>query len=96
MDLRTYKTVKRKVEDKVICDVCGKTCTNDYYEKEYATVEACWGYGSKQDGSKFDIQLCENCFGDMLGWMTKKRKEYLGPFNYPYDVDPFRGVNSDL
>jgi hypothetical protein len=89
--MKTYKTVSKKVEDQVICDVCGKVCTNDYYVSEYATVEALWGYSSSSDGQKFDIQLCENCFGDMLGWMTQKRKEYLGLFNYPYDKDPLRG-----
>lgn len=89
--MKTYKTVRRKVEDQVICDVCGKICTNDNYGSEYASIEALWGYSSSRDGTKFDIQLCENCFGDMLGWMTKKRQEYLGPLNYPYDKDPLRG-----
>jgi hypothetical protein len=89
--MRTYKTVKKQVEDQVLCDVCGKVCTDDNYISEYATVEAMWGYASSMDGTKFDIQLCENCFGDMIGWMREKRKEYLAPFDYPYDKDPFRG-----
>lgn len=89
--MKTYKTVKRKVEDKVICDVCGKVCTDDNYITEYATVEAQWGYASANDGTSFDIQLCENCFGDMLGWMIKKRKEYLGPFKFPHKQDPLQG-----
>lgn len=75
--MKTYKTVKRKVEDKVICDVCGKTCTNDFYEKEYATVEASWGYGSKQDGSKFDIQLCENCFMIAVSFLRNQRSKHI-------------------
>lgn len=89
--MKTYKKVTKKVEDKIFCDICGKNCTNDNYGNEYATVDALWGYGSSQDGTKFDIQLCENCFGDMLGWMRAKRKEYLGPFNYPHDKDPLLG-----
>jgi hypothetical protein len=89
--MRTYKKVTTKVEDQVICDVCGKICTNDNYGSEYATVEALWGYSSSRDGEKFDIQLCENCFGDMLGWMRNKRKEYLGSFSFPHNKDPLRG-----
>ena len=88
--MRTYKKVTTKVEDQVICDVCGKICTNDNYGSEYATVEALWGYSSSRDGERFDIQLCENCFGDMLGWMRNKRKEYLGPFSFPHNKDPLR------
>ena len=89
--MKTYKKVTKKVEDKVICDVCGKICTNDNYGSEYATVEALWGYSSSRDGEKFDIQLCENCFGDMLGWMRNKRKEYLGPFSFPHNKDQLKG-----
>ena len=89
--MRTYKKVTTKVEDQVICDVCGKICTNDNYGSEYATVEALWGYSSSRDGERFDIQLCENCFGDMLGWMRNKRKEYLGQFSFPHNKDPLRG-----
>lgn len=90
--MKTFKKKTVKVLDQIICDVCGKTCTDDFYNNhENATLEAMWGYNSRSDGTKFEIHLCENCFGDVLGWMREKRKEYLTPFDYPYDKDPFIG-----
>jgi len=50
-----------------------------------------WGYNSGRDGQKFEIHLCENCFGDTLGWMRQKREEYLGSCSYPDNADPFLG-----
>lgn len=89
--MKTYVEKPIKVIDRIYCDVCGKICTDDNYGNEYATVEAAWGYASSQDGSKFDIQLCENCFGNMLGWMQEQRVEYLMP-NYPIGYkDPLLG-----
>jgi hypothetical protein len=86
--LKTYKQVTKKVEDKTFCDICGSCCTDDNCGDEYATLEALWGYVSKKDGSKYDIQICERCFDETLEWMRQKRASYLGPFNYPNDEDP--------
>lgn len=88
--MKTYKIIQRTVEDKVFCDICNKICTNDTYGSEYATLEANWGYASNSDGEKFDIQLCENCFGETIGWIRRKRKEYLFPVEYHYQTDPIR------
>ena len=41
--MKTYKTVKRKVEDTVRCDMCDYLCTIDQFGSEYATLEATWG-----------------------------------------------------
>jgi hypothetical protein len=89
--MKTYKIVERKVEDGVYCDVCGNPCSIEQIGNEYATLEAIWGYGSKYDGTKFDIQICEKCFDDTLDWIKKRRKQNLGPFNYPYSKDPLEG-----
>lgn len=89
--MKTYKKVTKTVEDCVYCDICSKNCSIDNFDNEYATLEALWGYGSKRDGEKFDIQICENCFNDVLNWMKNKRQEYLSPFTYPHDKDPLKG-----
>lgn len=90
--MRTYKDKTVKVLDQTLCDVCGKTCTDDFYNNhENATLEALWGYNSGRDGERFEIHLCENCFGETLGFLRDKRKEILGPFQYPYDHDPLTG-----
>lgn len=88
--MKTYKKVTKKIEDNVYCDVCAKNCTDDY-TSEYATLEAMWGYRSSRDGTKFDIQICENCFGDILGWMERKRREYMGCCLHLNEEDPLCG-----
>lgn len=93
--MRTWKTktTKTKVVDDVHCDTCGKSTTN-YRDvgPDYATLESCWGYGSNNDGSKYNIDLCESCFFDVLNFIKEKRRKVLGPFNYPYDNDPLNGI----
>ena len=85
--MRTYKKKTIQVLDQTLCDVCGKTCTDDFYNNhENATLEASWSYGTK-----FEIHLCENCFGDTIGFLRKQRQGVLGPFSYPYENDPLMG-----
>ena len=90
--MKTYKKKTIQVLDQTLCDVCGKTCTDDFYNNhENATIEANWGYNSGRDGQKFEIHLCENCFGNTLGFLRQQRQDILGPFSYPYDPDPLSG-----
>ena len=74
--MKNYKQKLSRVLDNVVCDICGKVCTNDFYLPESATLEAFWGYGSKHDGLRYEIDLCESCFYDTTQWMINKRKEY--------------------
>jgi hypothetical protein len=91
--MRTWKEKITKVLDDVHCDCCGKSTTN-YVDvgPDYATLESCWGYGSTDDGAKYDIDLCEHCFSEILTFIRDKRRRVLGPFKYPYDNDPLDGV----
>jgi hypothetical protein len=87
----TEKTIK--VVHDVHCDVCGKSTTNFVdVGPDYATLESCWGYGSKNDGTKYSVELCETCFFEVLNFIKDKRRKILGPFNFPYDTDPLKGV----
>jgi hypothetical protein len=89
--MKTYREKTVKVLDQTICDICGKTCTDDFYNNhENATLEALWGYSSRHDGTSYEIHLCENCFYDTIHWMKNKRIEYMGPFNLN-DKCPFDG-----
>ena len=96
--MKTYKQVVRKVEDIVYCDICGKTCTNDNYGSEYASLEAIWTYGSKHDGERFDIQLCENCFFETIHWMKNKRLTNLIEDDTMNSIsnDPFNGETYNI
>ena len=76
--MKTYKKKTVTVLDQTICDVCGKTCTDDFYNNhENATLEALWGYSSRSDGTKFEIHLCENCFYVTLGFLRDQRLQYI-------------------
>jgi hypothetical protein len=90
--VRTYKDKTIKSVDTIYCDACGANTTNyDFVGPDFATLEATWGYGSANDGTKFDIQLCEKCFYKVLESIKDKRRRVLGPFKYPYDNDPLNG-----
>jgi len=90
--MKTYKEKTIKVLDHILCDICGKTCTDDFYNNhENATLEASWGYNSGRDGERFEIHLCNNCFDETLDFLKKKRNGILGPFNYPFSPDPLNG-----
>jgi len=91
--MRTFKEEVRKVLDDVSCDICGKSTTN-YPDvgPDYATLESYWGYGSTNDGSKYEIHICEFCFYETLEFLKQKRKSVLGPFSYPFKPDPLDGV----
>jgi hypothetical protein len=90
--MRTFKEKTIKVVDTIMCDACGKNCTDDYGNYENATIEATWGYWSRKDNRRFEIDLCEYCFDETLDLLKKKRKSILGPFSYPYEIDPLDGV----
>ena len=89
--MRTFKKKTVKVVDQILCDCCGQSCTKEV-DHEYATIEATWGYFSEQDGTKYSIELCENCFNEVLTFLKEKRKKVLGPFKYLYENDPLNGT----
>jgi hypothetical protein len=91
--MRTFKDKTIQVVDDVNCDACGKSTTNNTnIGPDYAILESCWGYGSKDDGTKYNIDLCEECFFEVLSFIKEKRRQILGPFKYPFDNDPLEGV----
>jgi hypothetical protein len=88
--MKTYKEEIRKAIDKIYCDCCGENCSKDI-DHEYAELSATWGYGCKDDGMEYDIDLCEDCFAEVLYFIKDKKRKVLGPFDYPYDHDPLNG-----
>lgn len=95
--MKTFKEKITQVVDHIFCDVCGKTCTDDFYNShENATLEAIWGYKSQHDLEKYEIHLCESCFFDVINFMKEQRRKVLGSLNYPYDKDPLNGEGYDL
>lgn len=89
--MKTYYEKTIKTVDQVYCDGCGNNCSKEQLDHQYAVLEAVWGYGSSYDGTKYDIQLCEHCFTNIIDFIKQKRKRILGPFVYPYENDPLGG-----
>lgn len=95
--MRTYKKKLTKVISEILCDCCGQSCTKEIptikpsFDHEYAKIEATWGYFSKQDGMQYDIEICENCFDEVLTFIKQKHKKILGPCNYPHKYNPLDG-----
>ena len=88
--MKTFKKKTVKVTDKIYCDSCGDDCSKDI-DHEYATIEATWGYFSNQDGTQYDIEICESCFNEVLQSMKQIRKRILGSLKYPHDIDNLEG-----
>jgi hypothetical protein len=93
----TEKTVHIKSVEAIQCDQCGKDCegAEDMFGINHATLDAAWGYGSKSDGSKFEVHLCESCFYSVLDFIRGERRKTLGCFDYAHDYDPLYGENED-
>lgn len=48
-----------------VCDVCKESVMTDVDEgrvEEFGELKAKWGYGSKEDGNTYHLDLCESCF----------------------------------
>ena len=55
----------------ILCDKCGKSCRDDEGRNfEYATITACWGYGSRKDFEEHEAHVCESCY-DAFGIKPK-------------------------
>lgn len=89
--MKTYKKKTVKVLDKIHCDCCGQSTDTMNMGPSWASLEATWGYGCKYDGMEYNIDLCENCFVDVLDFIKDKRQKVLGPFKYPHEYDPLNG-----
>ena len=44
-----------------------------------------WGYGSKHDGERYELQLCEKCFFYTLATLKKER---VDEFMFDENFDP--------
>jgi len=71
--MKIEKTKKVKIVDEIICDICGSSCKDANVGNEHASLVAHWGYASRKDESKYDIDFCENCFDKLIKYLKKIR-----------------------
>jgi hypothetical protein len=58
----------------VLCDVCRLTTRVHSGGLQFATLQALWGYGSKHDGERYEIHLCESCFFQAVASLKEERR----------------------
>ncbi|MBL0655700.1 hypothetical protein JD524_13870 [Aeromonas caviae] len=73
----------------VRCDVCGES-SKKAEQMNYATLSANWGYGSRHDGERYHVDLCESCFFEALANLRQSYRQ-INMFADDYEpVDPER------
>lgn len=75
--MKTFKKIKKSflVKEYIICDVCKKSFSYDSREidelseiQEFISINHKCGYGSVfGDGNKVKLDMCHNCFNNLLG-----------------------------
>jgi hypothetical protein len=58
----------------VVCDVCQLTTRVQNGGLQFATLQAHWGYGTKHDGERYELHLCENCFFQAIANLKQERR----------------------
>jgi hypothetical protein len=63
-----------------VCDVCGNSVMIDLIGHKYEEVgelKSSWGYGSKEDGASYHLDLCEACFKFAVAALKEHRKAVM-------------------
>jgi len=70
--------IKEKVEIETVtdvqCDLCLCSTRVTSGGLEFATLQAQWGYGTKHDGERYELHLCEECFFLTLANLKQERR----------------------
>ncbi len=71
--MRHTTTQSTETVSDITCDVCGRSTSVEGFGCQYGTLQAHWGYGSKHDGERYEVHLCESCFFGTLGMLRRDR-----------------------
>lgn len=86
--MKKTKKVECQKLDEVLCDICGKSCKKTC-DNEFASLTATWGYDSKKDLLRHNIDLCEDCFDKTIEFLKQIRTVTV-------ENDPLDGVEYGL
>jgi len=81
--LQVMKVYAERVVETVVdrvCDVCNVSVMNKIGEHKYeecGELKANWGYGSKNDGKSYHLDLCESCFQKALFSLRDHRRSIV-------------------
>lgn len=96
MKVYAEKIVETMVD--IICDVCEDSVVIEGNCEETGTLSASFGYGSKEDGNVYHLDLCENCFKVALFALRDSRRaifkfdEEKNLVDEKFGLDPKRSV----
>ena len=84
MENKEYHNRQAEVIVDVTCDCCGNSCKvaegivdnearedygEKYYDFEYMTLSANWGYHSGKDLETWNAQICEKCIDEKFSFI---------------------------
>ena len=73
MKIMGIKAVETVID--VRCDTCGASTLEDTNQTpQYGILTANWGYGSRHDGERYEVDLCEACFFALLANAKELRR----------------------
>ncbi len=68
----------------ITCDVCCQSTRVEGYDQQFGTLQAHWEHGSKHDGERYEVRLCEFCFFRTLSHLRRERM-----VNTMFDEEPY-------
>jgi hypothetical protein len=72
--MKVIERVEIEVVTDVKCDVCRCSTRLETGALQFATLQAHWGFGTKHDGERYEIHLCENCFFGTIAHVKQERR----------------------
>jgi len=63
-----------QIDADIHCAVCSTDTRVPGYGQQFGTLQALWGYGSKHDGERYRVHLCEPCFFQTLAYLREQRR----------------------
>lgn len=58
----------------IVCDVCQLSTAVASGGLQFGTLQAHWGYGTKHDGERYELHLCESCFFQAIASLKQERR----------------------
>tara|TARA_R110000751_G_scaffold151237_2_gene256228 strand:+ start:2563 stop:2892 length:330 start_codon:yes stop_codon:yes gene_type:complete len=74
IEMKITEKVEIETVTDVQCDVC--LCSTEVTSGglEFATLQAHWGYGTRHDGERYELHLCEDCFFRTVAYLKQERR----------------------
>jgi hypothetical protein len=72
--MKIIERVEIEAVTDVKCDVCRCSTRSEIDGLQFATLQAHWGFGTKHDGERYELHLCENCFFGTITYIKQERR----------------------